>query len=256
MRIFESGYSESFDGPGTRLIYYLKGCNLRCDWCGAPESLSNAAEKMFYPERTVTVGKEITPEEIVRKAVAAGDFISGVTFGGGEPTLQASELLKTIALLHAEHLHCAVESNASTADYPSVAAAVDFLYSDLKTLDREIFASRVSPDLTLLDRIQCNLRFAAAKQEHLVLRIPVVTGLNDSEELQRPLVDFCVELQKLSPNGKLKVELLRQHHLALPKYEALRRPCRCRNDIVPPRKTLEQFTDKLINHNIDATFFG
>ena len=28
MKIFETGYSENFDGPGTRLIYYLKGCKV------------------------------------------------------------------------------------------------------------------------------------------------------------------------------------------------------------------------------------
>jgi len=27
------------DGPGTRTVVFLKGCSLRCKWCGNPESI-------------------------------------------------------------------------------------------------------------------------------------------------------------------------------------------------------------------------
>jgi len=29
MTIFAQGWSEGFDGPGRRRVYYLKGCNFR-----------------------------------------------------------------------------------------------------------------------------------------------------------------------------------------------------------------------------------
>ena len=74
MKIFECGYSDHFDGPGTRLIYYLKGCNFNCDWCGAPESISFQTETLHYPERTVIAGQEIRPEEILRKALFHKDI--------------------------------------------------------------------------------------------------------------------------------------------------------------------------------------
>ena len=150
MKIFETGYSENFDGPGTRLIYYLKGCNFHCDWCGAPESISPETETLHYPERTVVAGKEISPEEILKKALAAQDFISGVTFGGGEPTLQAAELLRALKLLKEHNIHTALESNGSTPAYPEAAKLVDWLFTDLKTLNKELFARRISSNLERL----------------------------------------------------------------------------------------------------------
>ena len=51
MRIFHSGLSRNFDGPGERLVFYLKGCNFHCDWCGSPESISPKTQLLYYPER-------------------------------------------------------------------------------------------------------------------------------------------------------------------------------------------------------------
>lgn len=256
MRIFESGYSDHFDGPGTRLIFYLKGCNFRCDWCGAPESIAPGPEILRYPERTLTVGREITPEEILAKALSANDFISGVTFGGGEPTLQAADLLEALRLLRAANIHTALESNAATAAYPEAAVAVDWLYSDLKTLNPERFAARICPDVARLGTVRKNLQFAAANQPVFVLRIPVVAGLNDDAPEQRALLDFCLELQALRPRQQLRVELLRQHHLAEPKYRALGRVSPGADAEPPPRENLERFAAQMMERKISATLFG
>ena len=256
MKIFETGYSENFDGPGTRLIYYLKGCNFHCDWCGAPESISPETEILHYPERTVIAGKEISPEEILKKALAAQDFISGVTFGGGEPTLQAAELLRTLKLLKEHNIHTALESNGSTPAYPEAAKLVDWLFTDLKTLNKELFARRISSNLELLDIFRKNLRFAAENQPHLVIRIPVVTGLNDTPEEQQKLIDFCCELKAVRPDGILTVQLLRQHHLAEPKYLALGRVSPCKEIEPPAKETVAAFAKKLCDNHINATFFG
>ena len=57
-------------------------------------------------------GQDISVEQICRKAVSARDFIQGVTFGGGEPTLQYQELLKALSVLQENGFHTAIESNA------------------------------------------------------------------------------------------------------------------------------------------------
>lgn len=256
MKIFEVGYSDHFDGPGTRLIYYLKGCNFRCDWCGAPESISAENEVMRYTDRTVTAGQEISPEEILKKALNAQDFINGVTFGGGEPTLQAAELLETLKLLKNNKIHTAMESNASTSGYPEAAVLVDWLFTDLKTLNEKLFVERISPCVELLENVRNNLRFAAVNQPNLVIRIPVVSGLNDTPQEQQRLIDFCCELKTLRPDGELTVQLLRQHHLAEPKYKALGRPYPCENVEPPARETLAVFTESFLKCGIDASFFG
>ena len=41
----------SHDGPGTRTNVFLKGCSLRCKWCGNPESIRIKPELSYDPQK-------------------------------------------------------------------------------------------------------------------------------------------------------------------------------------------------------------
>ncbi len=43
------GHGTTKDGPGWRSIVYFKGCNFRCPWCAAPETINFGAELALYP---------------------------------------------------------------------------------------------------------------------------------------------------------------------------------------------------------------
>ena len=51
MLIFSKGWSVDRDGPGQRLVFYLKGCNMRCLWCANPEGISPLPRTLYYPGR-------------------------------------------------------------------------------------------------------------------------------------------------------------------------------------------------------------
>ena len=40
----------SHDGPGIRTTVFLKGCSLRCKWCGNPESIAPKPELAYDPK--------------------------------------------------------------------------------------------------------------------------------------------------------------------------------------------------------------
>ncbi len=40
----------SHDGPGIRTTVFLKGCSLRCKWCGNPESIRKKPELAYDPK--------------------------------------------------------------------------------------------------------------------------------------------------------------------------------------------------------------
>ena len=255
MRIFHLGYSRNFDGPGNRLIFYCKGCNFHCDWCGAPESIRPEPEYLHYPDREELAGQEISVEQICRKAVSARDFIQGVTFGGGEPTLQYQELMKALSVLQENGFHTAIESNASTHHYTEIAAAADLVFSDLKTLDPEKFRQRIADNSDLLEMVRNNLRFAAQNAKALVIRVPVISGLNEEPDSRRELTSFLKELGQVRRNG-LEVELLRQHHLAEPKYLALGRTSLSQLSIPPSRELLDAFAAELRRAGLKVKIFG
>lgn len=41
------------DGPGIRLTVFFKGCNLSCQWCHNPESMSPKVQKMYNAKRCI-----------------------------------------------------------------------------------------------------------------------------------------------------------------------------------------------------------
>ena len=45
------------DGDGIRTTVFFKGCNMKCNWCHNPETLSGAPELMFYTGKCIGCGK-------------------------------------------------------------------------------------------------------------------------------------------------------------------------------------------------------
>lgn len=66
-------------GPGVRAVVWVQGCPFRCAGCIAPE---------WIPRR---IARLISPEELAEQLLARSD-VTGWTFSGGEPMLQAAGL--------------------------------------------------------------------------------------------------------------------------------------------------------------------
>ncbi len=67
------------NGPGTRAVLWLQGCDQRCPGCYNADILEIRANRIFSIEAVARVILDI-------------EGIEGVTFTGGEPTLQAAPL--------------------------------------------------------------------------------------------------------------------------------------------------------------------
>ena len=79
----------TFDGPGLRLVTFLQGCNFRCLYCANPDTIARECEKTKF----------LPGDEILHRALSEKAFFGrrgGITFSGGEPTLQAKALTPRI----------------------------------------------------------------------------------------------------------------------------------------------------------------
>lgn len=278
MRIFAQGWSNGFDGPGRRRIYYLKGCNFKCSWCANPESISPEQEILFYPDRSEyaakccdkgafqgeklqrtrcadcdskpcvnlwrspafeLAGKEISIQEIIDAAISSRAMFGregGITFGGGEPTMQMDELLETAARLRQNGVNTVVETNVSSSRFKELFDVFDLLICDLKCvstgLHREM--TGISNELVLE-----NIRKALADGVNIIIRVPLIKELNFTISEQKNFYEF---FQAVKP---VKVEFLRLHQWGLPKYKALGQACPAENLHAPGEQAIKDLCKKL-----------
>jgi pyruvate formate lyase activating enzyme len=166
-------------------------------------------------------GKEMTVDEVL--AAVEGDRLfyedsgGGITLSGGEPLMHADFCAALLDAARGAGLHTAVESCAFASR-----EAVDAVFSrvDLALLDVKHADSREHERLTGVpnEKILENIRFVRfGLGVPVVLRMPTVPGLNDSEENVAAAADFAKELGA-------PLCLLPYHRLGLGKLDALGRP--------------------------------
>lgn len=166
MKIFGKGFNFGQDGPGNRLVYHLSGCNMKCIWCSNPEGMSGKAGD----ERAVT---DIIKESVSCKPMFFGD--GGVTFTGGEATLQKDELIEVLKELKIRNIHTALETNGTSEVLREIAEYVDYLIMDFKHYDGEILKKYTGVSNEI---IKHNFEYFCNSGRQLHIRIPLINGIN------------------------------------------------------------------------------
>ena len=166
MRIFGKGFNFSQDGPGNRLVYHLSGCNMKCIWCSNADGMS------------ATAGEERSAEDVFKECVSCKPMFfsgGGVTFTGGEATIQFAELLELLKLLKAEGISTALETNATCKGLPELAEYIDYLIMDFKHHDNDELVKYTGVGLA---NIKANFEHFCKSGRQLHVRIPLINNIN------------------------------------------------------------------------------
>jgi pyruvate formate lyase activating enzyme len=200
------------------------------------------------------VGRQLTAGELlgeIQKDIPFYDTSGGgVTFSGGEPLMQAEFLIELLKLCGAEHIHRAVDTSgyASSDTLMAVAEHSDLILYDLKVMDsgkHERFTGL--PNHLILD----NLRHLAGKPVDLIVRIPLIPGVNDDVQNLDCTGSF---LKRLA--GAVKVQILPYHDFQNAKYDRFEMPYRTGKIPLPTGDLLLKAKNRLENFGLEVAMGG
>ena len=225
------------DGKGIRTTVFFKGCNMRCDWCHNPETISPKPQRAFYERKCihcghcdhcptgarVTIGQEKSVEEVYRELAADLPYYresdGGVTLSGGEPLMQAEFARELLKRCRENGIGTAVETNLSLPfeRMEGLLPYLDQVFFDIKLMDdaqhRQV--TGIS-NATVLE----NAQRLAHSGIPAVVRTPLIPGITDTVENIGAIASFVRTL----PNVRY-YELLNFNPLGEEKYRALGLTC-------------------------------
>ena len=181
----------------------------KCDSCGkCAEACPSGSLRM--------TGKEVDSEKLVEELLADKPFYKesggGVTISGGEPFAQLEFTQELLRLCKQHDIHTAIETNLS---YPAdkiiaLLPLVDLWMVDLKASTPEVHKKHT---LASNSHTKSNLQLLSQHQASVIVRTPVIPGVNDNEA---EIEAICKDLSTLSI---LYYELLPFHSLGFDKFQ-------------------------------------
>ena len=237
--------------PENALTLTSKGIrtdNSLCILCGkCAEVCPTKAIEMSGKQMSVAEVMDIIEKERVFFDQSGG----GVTFSGGEPLLHSKLLIPLLDECKQRGIHTAVDTagNVNTEVILEVAKRTNLFLFDLKMMDAELHRKWVGADNEL---IQQNLNAIAEVGAEIIIRIPVIAGVNDTVQNFEQTAKFISELS----GTKITVNLLPYHNIAEAKYAKLWGQSSFQRMSEPSKTVLSKALEIFAGFEIQATIGG
>ena len=216
----------SADGPGVRYIAFLKGCNMRCQYCHNPDTWAKDG------------GELMTPEEVLKKALRYKTYWKGkggITVSGGEALLQIDFVTELFRLAKEKGVNTCLDTsgNPFSLEEPFKSKFDELMkYTDLFMLDIKHMDDAAHRKLTGQTN-QNILEMAAYLSDHgkaMWIRHVLVPGITTEEDELYRLRSFLDTLKTVE-----RVEVLPYHTLGVFKWKELGIPYQLEG-VDPPTK--------------------
>ena len=202
----------SVDGPGVRYVIFVKGCNMRCQFCHNPDTW------------TTKDADWQTADEVLKKALRYKNYWGekgGITVSGGEPLLQIDFLTELFRKAKEMGIHTTLDTsgNPFTTEEPfyskwkELMKVTDLVMLDIKHIDEEqhkILTGKTGKNILEMARQMSDLG------QPMWIRHVLVPERNDTDEYLHRLADFIKTLKTVE-----RVEVLPYHTLGVFKWENL-----------------------------------
>lgn len=182
-----------------------------CVNCGKCVEVCHSDARKLY-------GEEYTIEEMITEADKDRPFYEtsggGVTFSGGEPALWPDHVREIAKHFSEEGISTAIETcgYAPWENYEKFIDYIDLVMFDVKIWDPEKHKEYCGASNELVFE---NLK-KISKNNNTVIRMPIVPGINDSEEEIRSIAEYIKSLDTIET-----IHILAYHNMATGKYDGL-----------------------------------
>jgi pyruvate formate lyase activating enzyme len=204
----------------------------RCAGCA-----SYACAAVCFAEAREVAGRVMSVEQVLEVAARDEPFYresgGGATLSGGEPLLQADFTAALLEALHDRGISTALDTcgHVPWEVLDRVRRHVDLFLYDVKLMDEE----RHRRFTGVSNRhILENLRALSERAHQIVLRLPVIPGVNDDEANVHAVATLAAGLPHLAG-----VDLLPYHRIGVDKYARLDRKYRLLQTNAPSRARME-----------------
>lgn len=217
-----------------------------CIVCG------KCTEKCYSGAREI-VGKIYTCDEVYeivnQDKVFYKNTGGGVTLSGGEPLFQWEFSVALLKKCKENGINTAIETCgfAKWEHFEAVLRYTDFLLYDIKIVDAELHKKYTGQSNEL---ILSNL-YAASKINHnIVIRLPLIPGINDDEENLKTTARIAKEV------NALEVHLLPYHEIGVGKYKTLGRRYLLRNITISSKEEVTRAKEIMESEGIEINISG
>jgi pyruvate formate lyase activating enzyme len=190
------------------MVVFLQGCKLKCQYCHNPDTIDTHG------------GTEYPIEDLVKKALNMKSYFGkhgGVTVSGGEPLLQAKNLIPFFKRLKEEGIHTNIDTNGRLLNHYVEELLND--YADLVMLDIKHMTEDGYYKLTGQRNKETTFDFAKfreASNKKMWLRYVLIPDITNKPELLHTLGAYFKDYKAIE-----KIEIQPYHKLGIHKWEAL-----------------------------------
>jgi pyruvate formate lyase activating enzyme len=197
------------DGIGIDRKWCIENCTKCVDACD--------------PGALRVYGHRMTLGEVLKKIIRDKSFYQssggGVTVGGGEPLMQPDFVEVLFRECQKEKIHTCLDTSgyAHSSAFERVLDYTDLVFFDLKIIDPSLHRRVIGKPN---DLILQNAKMVALRRTPVIFRVPLITGITDSDENLTGIANF---VKSLNLNENIEIDLLPYHKYGMGKYAMLGR---------------------------------
>jgi len=193
-------------------------------------------------------GGLIEVDELLREILKDRDYYNesggGLTISGGEPLIQANVAAKLLKGAKENGINTAVETSAYV-EYDAFERVLP--YTDLFMVDLKIMDTKKCREYTLAgnELVLSNLKKIALKDVNIIIRIPLIHAISDTESNINEIIGFISDMKRL-----ILVDLIPYHDIGTYKYNALGYEMSIKGLYAPNRNRINEIKQKFLDANI------